>query len=151
MKHLKDFESIDYPRFGHILWVVGKMYPHPPAGKGRHADPIRDVLLYILYVGLRHQKKPHACHPHPYSRSEVYKILSQALQTIDEREIELSIPAFGKNLTQVRITAAWFFKTTGLQPNASNADGVRQAIPRGKKIFEAAKKEARELFDQVPK
>jgi hypothetical protein len=150
MKQPGNFESIDYQRFGHILWVVGKMYPTPRSGKGRQADPIRDVLLYLMYTGLRNEKNPHPCHPHPYTKTEIYKMLSQVLQIPDEREIELWIPAFGKNLIQVRIPAAWFFESTGLQLNAINADGVRQAIPRGKNIFESAKRKDRELFHQVP-
>jgi hypothetical protein len=151
MNHLEDFESIDYPRFGHLFWILGKMYPKPPSGKGRHANPFRDVMLYIMYTGFRNEKNPHLCHPHPYSKTEIYKMLSQALQIRDEREIEMWIPAFGRNLIQVRIPAAWFFETTGLQPKAINADGVRHAIARGKKIFESAKQKDRELFDQVPK
>jgi hypothetical protein len=151
MKHLENFEGIDYPRLGHLFWIVGKMYPHPPSGKGRHADPFRDILLYLIFSSFRDQKNPHPCHPHPFSKTEVYKMLSQVLQIPDEREIEMWIPAFGRNLIQVRIPAAWFFETTDLQPAAINADGVRHAITRGKKIFEEAKQKDRELFGQAPK
>jgi hypothetical protein len=58
-----------------FFYALFKMKEHSPGGKGQHADPFRDVLLYAIGTAAHEYKRPKRPGREPESPSwnEVYR------------------------------------------------------------------------------
>jgi hypothetical protein len=145
MSKPENFCSILYRDLAPILWVLNEMYAHLPSRKGRpHADPYRDVIMYLTASTLR------ASNPRP-SWAAIYKRIEQALRVEDEREIEMLIPTFDGEHAKVPISAGWFFRATGLKPTSISAGAIRAACRRGERTFDLVQKKAIKWSHRIPK
>jgi hypothetical protein len=131
-----EFDRIVLSFFDTLL----KMNANSPGGRGQHADPVRNVLLYAFGTIIHEHKriKRPGLEPVAPSWKEVYRQLEMIFfAKREEKEVVILIPAGGGRFLKLSAGIDDFETTYGLKFAALGTSGLRAAFSRGKKILES--------------
>ena len=123
-------------------YAVLKANEHPPGGRGQHADPVRDVLLYIYGTMLHIHKRPKrpGLEPSKPSWNEVYRQLEKIFfKKPAKKDVIILLPLPDGTFLKLTIDFAAYEKAFGLNFASIGHSGIRTACARGKRIFESVR------------
>jgi hypothetical protein len=123
-----------------FFYTLIKMNAHSPGGRGQHADPVRDVLIYAFGTVIHEYKrlKRPGLEPVPPSWNEVYRQLEMMFfGKRDEIEVVILMPAGGGRFLKLRLAIDDFETAYRLKFAAIGPSGIRAAFARGKKILKS--------------